>query len=1092
MNRSTVRENRIAVIVNCIVFTILTFIMPFFAHSQGANGYQPIEASFLKKNIYQKAGELSFNVIRVFNRSDKAVSIHPILKLPDGWSAFSHSIRDTSILAGDSLFIPIRLRIPSQQFSQDEFTVDFECYSIDNQLLAVCDFNVNLEILHSWDVIGPEKRVLILPNSGMASFEIKVLNRGNTTENISIDLQPDNKLSLITNDVNSIRRDITLLPNRDTVFTYLVSYDYSEDRIFDIGKIQIFATNGISKIYRSVFVEKYTDRYAPFAIEQGLQHSTEIGVRTFSKNNEVLPYIKARGVSTLKNEGIFKYNLTYYNLTDREDIIGNSYYNFLYSLKSLNIGLGAFSSTLGRNLYSRNSLMISDKIKLTPENIIEGYLSYGLLDKKTSAALGYDFIYKKVLIKSSASYDIDNVKKTNTSSFVVHSNKITLAKHHDVSAILYAYHERHYYNAKYDLGGIAFDLNYFARFSEKIEMQLINSYGSQHIPGPQMGLFSVALKSKFMLGESKNSISTFIFNSERRYHNFNRQGVALPYIYLRDQYGNAFFQYAGNKYFRFYIGPSIEFYYSSDPSKESELREIFRIEKYRLEFKAFYRQFFMINIKYGLGNLYYFNSDKPNRSDYDFHILSDLGKKGIGIQMTYDFGPMSNTGLYQYAIDNKTNGISFSPYVMKSIWNERIRLTLFSNLVYRFDLKYGTMNINPRVEAYLYKNWYAIASGSYNYTRQSYLNYAYGSSFYYLEFAIRKNWGKSDNDKWQNDLRRLDIQMYKDDNGNGIKDNFEKGIPNIKVRIKLTNPVKQSEKGSLPIDITLVTNEKGIVSFNSIPKGFYDLMINPLTDLMEYFYIGQYIEKIELLRNDIKQVPFQKANKLEGGIVLTRQKFVKESEITIDLANIKVTAYNNLGNSYSAFTDADGKFKIFVPGNQMYYVRIVNVFGENYKISNNDQNAPMPETVGHPIVFQVIESNRQINFKKVIKTEPDSVDYKLQKIKVLAGSISQRDENKAGDLVSGVPFKPKADKTTLQIGKYYVVLAEAKSIAEAVKYRKIFTEQGLIISFGYDDGKQVFYVYTNYYTQREDAQKELKIIEKMGIRKAFVMKYKPG
>ncbi len=1074
-----------------IALTISIFLAPLFAFNQIDGPKNVIEASFIKKSIYQKSGELSFNVIRLYNTSNEAVRIHPILRLPNGWSAFSNSIQDTIIPAGDSLFIPLRLRIQSQLYSQDEYTVELDIYSNSNQLLTSCSFLVQLEIFHSWDVIGPDKRILLFPNQGSASFVIKLLNRGNTTEIIDVELQTDNKLTLLSVSDMDLRPKITLKPNQDTLLEFKVTYDYNEDRIFDIGKIQIFATNGITKIYRSVFIEKYSDKYDPFSIDQGLLHSTEIGFRSFSKNNEILPYIKTRGKSTFKNDGTFKYNFTYYNLRDREDFIGNSYYNFLYTQKNLNVGLGAFSSMLGRNLYSRNSLMISDKIQLNPENKIEGFLSYGLIDKKTSVAFGYDYDYNKIALKSSASYDIDDARKTNTSSFILHTNKISLAKNHDISAIIYAYHEKHYLNEIYNLGGIAYDMNYFARLTRKIEMQIYNSYGSPNIPGAQMGLFSLTFKSKFLLGKSKNSISTILFNTERKYHHYNRDGQQLPYVYIRDQYGGVFFQYAASKLFRFYVGPSIEFYYSSDPSKESNQREIFKIEKYRIEFKGFYKQFLMFNIKYGLGNLYYFNSNKQDRSDYDFHFLTDLSKKGYGLQMTYDFGPMSSTGLYQYAIDNKTNGLSFSPYIMKNIWNERLRFTLFSNLVYRFDLKYGTININPRIEAYLYKNWYIIASGSYNYTRQSYLKSVFGSSFYYMEFAVRKNWGKNYNDKWQNDLRRLDIQMFKDDNGNGFKDNFEKGIPNVKVRIKLTNSAKQYEKGSLPIDITLVTNEKGFVSFNSIPQGFYDLIINPLSDLMEYFYIGQHINKIELLKNDIKQIPFQKAHKLEGNIDMKRQKFVKESEINIDLTNIKVTAYNNQGNSYSAFTDANGKFIIFVPGNQMYYVRITNVFGENYIITNNDINAPVPESVGHPIVFQVVEKNRQINFKKISQPKPDSIDYKLQKIKVLAGTISQKDEKRT--LESGIetPFKPKTDKKMLQAGKYYLVLAEAKSIAEAVKYRKIFTEQGLIISFGYDDNKQLTYIYTNYYLLRDDAQKELKIIEKMGIKSAFILKYKP-
>ncbi len=1066
-----------------LLFGIALLLLPFVAPGQPKKSSQLLQAFFVKPTMTQKPGNLGFNIIRIRNTTNHDLLIKPVLQLPAGWSIISNSIHDTLLAFGDSLSLPFRLRIPSKSYDKEEDEILFQCYSSNNQLLAESVLTVKLEIQHLWDVTGPVGRVLLLPNNEETEFTLTLTNRGNTNETLSLSLQPDRKLALQATDNLSLQRSIRLAPNADTSLHFKVRYQYDEERIFDIGKIQITATNGITTIYRSVFVEKYSDKYAPFVIDQGLMHSTESGIRTFSKNSQVLPFVKARGTTEFENDGSFKYNFTYYHLTGREDIIGNSYYNFLYTLGEMNLGLGAFSSSLGRNLYSRNSFMVSDKISLSPSSSIEGYASYGFIDRKTSAALGYHYMIDDITMYASAAYDMNFEKKINTASAILHTDPIKITKNQQISGIVYAYQERHYLNQKYVLEGLAYDLNYYIKLPNNAEFQLSNNYGTPYIPGPQMGLFNLLLKSKFPLKNPRSYLSSTLFNTERKYHQYNSMGTKMPYIYLQDRYANVFFHFSLPKKLRFYAGPSIEFYYSSKPSKEYNQRETFRAEKYRIECKAYYKQFLTASIKYGLGNLYYFTTESPELSDHDFHVLTEINLKGYGFQLAYDYGQMSNAGLYQYALDSKTKSMSVSPYVMRSFWNERVRLNLFSNFTYRFDLQYGTLNMNPRIETYLFNNWYAVAGGSFSYTYQNDETGTYGNLFYYMEFAIKKNWGQSKETGWKNDLKRLDVQMFKDDNGNGVKDPYENGVPNIKVRIKLTSAA--SQKGNLPVELTLVTNEKGIVSFNQIPLGFYDLMINPLTDMMEYFYIGRDVEKVELIKNKMLKIPFQKAHKLEGRIELKRQKFVKDGELIIDVTNIKVTAFNTLGNSYSAFTDAQGKFMLFVPGNQMYYVRISNVFGENFIILNNDIKAPMPETLGHPVVFQVVEKNRQINFKKVSPLA-DSV-VPLQKIRVLSGKIAQGTPH-SGNAFDAV-FKPREENPGMQKGKFYVVLAEARNMTEAIRYRKIFMEQGLIISFGADESKQLTYVYTNGYASREHAQKEIKIIEKMNIKGSFVLKY---
>ena len=133
---------------------------------------------------------------------------------------------------------------------------------------------------------------------------------------------------------------------------------------------------------------------------------------------------------------------------------------------------------------------------------------------------------------------------------------------------------------------------------------------------------------------------------------------------------------------------------------------------------------------------------------------------------------MVNSGIYQFAIDASNNSMNISPYAIKQVFKGRLSISLFANIAYRFDLKYGSVNINPKIEAYLFKDWYAVASGTYSYINQQFKGSNISANYYYTEFSIKKRWGKSDYKKWQKDLRRVKIVFFKDNNGNGVKDEY--------------------------------------------------------------------------------------------------------------------------------------------------------------------------------------------------------------------------------------------------------------------------------------------------------------------------------
>lgn len=1053
---------------------------------------EPLTITFVKPEIIRNNGELSFNVVKVQNNTSESLSIRPILDLPDGWAFFSTSLTDTIIPPQTTLSFPFRFRTSEHSKSDIEHHISFKAFSSENNFLIEKSFIVRLNTIHNWDIIIPEKRVLFYPEAEGASFEIIIANKGNTTEEIIVDLKIDRNIKLVDITGNDVNLNINLGANRDTTLRFTAIYKGTKDRVFDINKIQIFANSSDKKIYRAVILEKYSDTYAPFEVDRTLAHEAEAGIRSFSNSKSTSPFVRARGVTTFKNESSFRYNFTYYDITGYEDIISNSYYNLLYSWESFRAGVGAFSSTLGRNMYNRNCVMVSNEFNIDKNSSIEGFASYGLTSPKVNLAAAYKYTNDKFKMKGSVAYDIDSYLNRNTASAILNTGRIQIFKNHEIRLSLYGYQEDYKVKNEYTQTGYAWDINYYGKITNGLTIHLTNNYGSPNIPGPQMGLLNFYSKLNFTPDDTKkNHISITYINSSRDYYYVDRDGIKLPPVYLKDQYASLFFHNDSHKKARWYIGPSIEFFNSSHPIKGKSNRRLYDVDKYRMEFKGYFGNHFNINVKYGLGVMVYEAEDIRNENQHDFHVLCDYNNSGYGIRASYDYGPMVNMGLYQYAMDAGNNSLSISPYILRAFLKGRISVSMFTNYTHRFDLKYGSLNINPKIETFVYKDWYAVIGGTYNYTKQAYEEFDSKNSFYYLEFSIKKKWGRSNYYKWRKELRRLKVQLFKDKNGNGKKDRGEDGIRNVKLRIQLANTADAEARDLFPVDITLMSNDKGVVTFTRIPKGFYKVTIIPTTDLKEYFYINNSSDLIELSRNEFIAIPFQKANKIVGQVEMKRHRFITESDERIQLANIKITAYNKKGDSYSTFTRPDGSFTVFAPGNHTYYVRMKNVFGNEFTILNNDAMRVLEDSVSIPIVIRVVEKSRKINFKKAGKKSDDGPD--LQKIKVLPGKVYENSNGEAVDINSIPDFNIPETQTEifeLQAGKFYLSAGEFESIKDAEKTLLIFREQGVKGKIGTTGDPVLYYVTVDMAVSRDEAKDKLANYRRVGLKPITIIHFK--
>lgn len=586
-----------------------------------------------------------------------------------------------------------------------------------------------------------------------------------------------------------------------------------------------------------------------------------------------------------------------------------------------------------------------------------------------------------------------------------------------------------------------------------------------------MGLLNFFFKAKYLADDRNKYYTARYVNVSRDYYHRNLEGEKSPNITLKDQYLNVI--YNSNKDNKWSFGPSVEFYQSLNPTTNPDNKIEFNIQKYRLEYRTYIGRYLMLNPKSGLSYFHYIAPIDHRERNFDFHILADYSNSGYGVRLAYDYGPMVNTGLYQYALDAGNNGIIVSPYIIKPYLKGRLGVTLFANYTYRFDMENGSLNINPKIETYLFKNWYFVTGGTYNFTQQQYREQQISNSSYYVEFSIKKKWGNIDTYITKREVVRFKVQAFKDENSNGIKDKYEQGVPHIKIRIKLTNVADQKIIESFPYDFTLLTNEKGIVTFNDIPVGFYDILINQLSELKEYFFVSKSAERIEMLKASTYYIPFQKAEKIIGQVVVKRRKFTKASEQHVDVLNIKVTAYNKQGDSYSAFTNKEGKFVIFTPGNNTYYLRIENVFGKTFKILKNDIPVVLTDSTSDAVVFNVVELNRQIRPKRAKPAVPDSLKKSIQKIKVLPGDMYAKTGEKGVEKDAVPDFEirtiPEVEQTMVP-GKFYVVVGEVSSKKQALKYKKVMVEQGINAYVGITNKAKLFYVFTNHYQTRAEAK----------------------
>jgi hypothetical protein len=211
----------------------------------------------------------------------------------------------------------------------------------------------------------------------------------------------------------------------------------------------------------------------------------------------------------------------------------------------------------------------------------------------------------------------------------------------------------------------------------------------------------------------------------------------------------------------------------------------------------------------------------------------------------------------------------------------------------------------------------------------------------------------------------IEIICFKDLNGNGKKEAREPGAQNIQVSLKLMQEDESFAKAGQKVrfkNTALLTGNSGAVTCEYMPAGNYELQLMPLSDMQGFFNFSGALQNIKITEKTTHFIPYIEAARISGMVEIQKSNFSNTG--VMDIANIRVTATDDQGNSFTVLTDKMGYFTIYVPKNRDYTISINNIMGNKFELEKNDIPVSMKGKDKAEVNFIFKEKKRRINFSR--------------------------------------------------------------------------------------------------------------------------------
>ena len=881
-----------------------------------------LQVVFLKDTVIQDGSTLSFNRVSITNTSSVKIVFGLELNLPNGWSTLLDTRKVFTLEPTQTLELPIRVASPGAALSNQIYAITL--------LLTNTGVGGKIPYTYIARVKANSKWRISLLNTDLkldrinkeTYFQLKISNVGNVMQELNMNFNTSLELTLPKRS-----NKINIKANSDTVIRIGI---ITEPRYLEEFKSQDIGIDIINKDKeQQLLVQKIYSNNTLFRENPSLYYTVPMSIELVSQNfnnkSQQIYYINSNGTLTLEKNRSLSFN---YRSSDfyTENVSPSPTSN-----ASIEYLTNKWAISLGNQTEFSNFLIdgFGGRIQYKSEN---GYRIKALgvksrLGNANQFSLEQEFPFGKdgsIINKTLGNIDIGNHVKSLSS--ILEYNK----SFNKLGSLLLT---GGYGTEKTELpgfthsgtgqtAGIRYDYT-----SPKFIARTTNSLTTRDFPGLERGVRRSSNEIRYLV---KNYFTGVVADyNDRSVSTIDSSQLIYLFGGKTSEYGlRAGFNKDRNN---ITLTASIV-----DQLQDSITSIMFRSQKLNINTTLGITKAVSLSLSGNLVNN--FTPNIPNsKSFYAMNAFGSIQANRVGLSFRFDKGPVYYSELLAFSLTGlQTNRYQISPYIERSFFKDALITRLEFNYVNDIPSKLKNYVARMDVNVDLNKRGLSLRFyGNHDFSNKSALNS--------LNMSIKKNLVTPlvGLQKYRN----LKVILFKDNNSNGVYDLNDEAIPESNIRIGTQN---------------FTTNKLGEVFYKNIKQGDYSIDLGQISNIKGWVAKSGFKPVVTVTKSQDLYIPFQKSKFLSGNLNLIKDPFSKKE---FDASNIRISAINSKGESFSTLTNEEGAFFLNLL-EETYLVQInATIFNEDFRVLQDNFNVDLTTKEEEKIVFEIRERKRLINIR---------------------------------------------------------------------------------------------------------------------------------
>lgn len=901
-----------------IAFVILLVALNLNVSAQGISSDFSYEVTCLKDTLDLNPGQFGFNSITLTNNTRTELSFGVRVELPVGWSLLRDVPAVTTVQAGFSSTIPLRIKSSQFAIGGTDYPIRIIFTDPISGSRKVKIFHVKTVSNSHWVANLTQSTKFSSDYEELPDFNFRIKNVGNKTELFQITFESELRLTY-----PSTGFQLILKPGVDTLINVGIR-SRSLNQVSGQIKIIIESKETKKVLLQNLFIvtdnyqENESDKYVmPINVKwtgfnllnpnNFLQMFETDGYLKLEKNR-TLSFRYRTYIQGLYNRTSFDIQQFGYYFRKGELTIGNTqdYYGKMLQGNGFKLNLRGNKKTV--ELMAIQTLGIKD--------LVIGARTQNFF--KNESSLSSEILWeKKTVVDHKNAYGIVNYEKNlkEKGDFNIKGGySLESSKNYKEGAIQNGL-----------MGG--YSLNYT---NKKFNLISAANYSNPWYVGNTRGVLNGTTSftynmAKIRAGVFGNYVSRTFYNYTPDYSDATER-----FVMKNQDYGFRI----GTKFTHssiFFEGSKIEQLQNAvDAPKASTDKFSVKYNFYNSKISQ-YVNVSMLNSKYRI---------ESTTEKYTAFSAAFTGRyKGFGYVSRFERGPVYYFDFLYQQVTGRTPVRHQHNAYYESSKKE-------SNWRTRYSLNYFAMGNSIKPSFFAQSNVF-VTMPRYGLSLNAFVgvNMLDVKSSPNFNLTVIKNFNlKLPFFKKYNDLK---VTMYKDANNNNNWDSGEE-------------PVK--EANVLVNDRYMRTDESGKITLDNVSKRDYKVNFSNVTNQLGWIPAKIETDPISLKNSQEVVIPFKKSKVVTGQIFVKRDEHSARQEPRLD--GIQLIATNERGETFKAITNIYGKY-FFNLNESVYTIRVLeNIYSDGFILDKGSVKVDLFNSQEEQIDFTLIEKVRKINIRK--------------------------------------------------------------------------------------------------------------------------------